>query len=134
MGSTQVVGRTSIVSKVSYRIGIRYINFCLKWKVYNGKIKIVIFVINTYLFLEAQIVADDDDTALDAGADVGLSTYGCIPSLVMSVLASTKTGFTTDQLVLLQILHRNITQLWPSCQRISINGSHVVQGYTGTSR
>jgi hypothetical protein len=35
---------------------------------------------------------------------------------------------TTDQLVPLQSLHRNITQLWPSCQRISINGSHVVQG------
>ena len=41
---------------------------------------------NTYLFVEAQIVADDD-TALD------LSTYGCIPSLVMSVLPSTKNWF-----------------------------------------
>ena len=47
---------------------------------------------NTYLFVEAHIVADDD-TALDAGADVDLSTYGCIPSLVMSVLASTKNWF-----------------------------------------
>ena len=41
---------------------------------------------NTYLFVEAHIM-DDDDTALDGGADVDLSTYGCIPSLVMSVLA-----------------------------------------------
>ena len=41
---------------------------------------------------------------------------------------------TTDQLVPLHSLHRNITQLWPCCQRISINGSHVVQGYTWTSR
>ena len=45
---------------------------------------------NTYPFVEAQIM-DDDDTALDGGAD--LSTYGCIPSLVMSVLASTKIWF-----------------------------------------
>ena len=49
---------------------------------------------NTYLLVEAQIVADDH-TALDVGAD--------------------------------------ITQLWSSCQRISINGGHVVQGYTWTS-
>jgi hypothetical protein len=47
---------------------------------------------NTYLFVEAQIVADDD-TALDAGATLDLSTYGCIPSLVMSALASTKNWF-----------------------------------------
>jgi hypothetical protein len=39
----------------------------------------------------AALKSPDDDTALDGGAD--LSTYGCIPSLVMSVLASTKIWF-----------------------------------------
>jgi hypothetical protein len=47
---------------------------------------------NTYLFVEAQNM-NDDDTALDGGATLNLSTYGCIPSLVMSVLASTKIWF-----------------------------------------
>ena len=47
---------------------------------------------NTYLFVEAHIV-DDDDTALNGEEDLDLSTYGCIPSLVMSVLASTKNWF-----------------------------------------
>ena len=41
---------------------------------------------NTYLFVEAHIM-DDDDTALDGERTLDLSTYGCIPSLVMSVLA-----------------------------------------------
>ena len=44
---------------------------------------------NTYLFVEAQIVDDDDS----AEQTLDLSTYGCIPSLVMSVLASTKNWF-----------------------------------------
>ena len=47
---------------------------------------------NTYPFVEAQIM-DDDDTALDGERTLDLSTYGCIPSLVMSVLASTKIWF-----------------------------------------
>ena len=78
---------------------------------------------NTYPFVEAQIV-DDDDTALDGGEDVGPVNLW-MHSLFSDVSVS---------LVPLQSLHRNITQLWPSCQRISINGNRVVQGYTGTSR
>ena len=38
---------------------------------------------NTYLFVEAHIV-DDDDTALDGEEDLDLSTYGCMPSLISS--------------------------------------------------
>ena len=41
---------------------------------------------NTYLFVEAKIVDDYDS----AEQTLDLSTYGCIPSLVMSLLASTK--------------------------------------------
>ena len=44
---------------------------------------------NTYLFVEAQIVDDYDS----AEQTLDLSTYGCIPSLEMSVLASTKNWF-----------------------------------------
>jgi hypothetical protein len=44
---------------------------------------------NTYLFVEAQIVDDYDS----AEQTLDLSTYGCIPSLEMSVLVSTKNWF-----------------------------------------
>ena len=88
---------------------------------------------NTYLFLEAHIV-DDVDAALDGGADVGpvnLWMHSLFSDV--SVNLNEKLVSPTDQLVTIHSLHRNINQLWPSCQRISINGSHVVQGYTGTS-
>jgi hypothetical protein len=85
---------------------------------------------NTYLFVEAQIV-DDDDTVLDGGADVGPV------NLWMDFLFSDASVSLNEQLV------SPPTSLYPyrayietllSCQRISINGSNVVQGYTGTSR
>ena len=80
---------------------------------------------NTYPFVEAEIM-DDDDTALDGGADVG-SVNLWMHSLFSNVnenLVSPPTSLNP---------YRAYIEILLSCQRISINGSHVVQGYTGTS-
>ena len=85
---------------------------------------------NTYLFVEVQIV-DDDETAVDGGADVGPV------NLWMHFLFSDVSVSLDEKLVSspTSLYHyRAYIETLLSCQRISINGSHVVQGYTGTSR
>ena len=59
---------------------------------------------NTYLFVEVQIV-DDDDAAFNGGEDVGpvnLWMHSFFSDVSVSLIE--KTGFTTHQLVLLQSL------------------------------
>jgi hypothetical protein len=80
---------------------------------------------NTYLFVEAQIV-DDDDTALDGGADVGPVNFSDVSVSLNEKLVSPPTS--------LYPYRAYIETLLSYGQRISTNGSHVVQGYTGTSR
>ena len=84
---------------------------------------------NTYPFVEAQIM-DDDDTALDGGADVG-SVNLWMHSLFSDVSVSLNENLVSPPTSLYP--YRAYIEILLSCQRISINGSHVVQGYTGTS-
>ena len=85
---------------------------------------------NTYLFVEAHII-DDDDTALDGGADVGPVNLW-MHSLFSDVSVSMNENMVSPPTSLYH--YRAYIEILLSCQRISINGSHVVQGYTGTSR
>ena len=85
---------------------------------------------NTYLFVEAHIM-DDDNTALDGGADVGPVNLW-MHSLFSDVSVSLNENLVSPPTSLYP--YRAYIEILLSCQRISINGSHVVQGYTGTSR
>ena len=70
----------------------------------NGAWDDYIYLANTYLFVEAQIV-DDDDAAFNGGEDVGpvnLWMHSFFSDVSVSLIE--KTGFTTHQLVLLQSL------------------------------
>ena len=85
---------------------------------------------NTYLFVEAQIM-DDDDTALDGGADVGHVNLW-MHSLFSDVSVSLNENLVSPPTSLYP--YRAYIEILLSRQIISINGSHVIQGYTGTSR
>ena len=84
---------------------------------------------NTYPFVEAQIM-DNDDTALDGGGDVG-SVNLWMHSLFSDVSVSLNGNLVSPPTSLYP--YRAYIEILLSCQRISINGSHVVQGCTGTS-
>jgi hypothetical protein len=87
----------------------------------------------TYLFVEAHIM-DDDDTALDGGTDVGPVNLW-MHSLFSDVSVSLNENLVSPPTSLYPYrAYIEILLSYGSCQRISINGSHVVQGYSGTSR
>ena len=78
-------------------------------------------LVNTYLFVEAHIM-DDDDTALDGERTLELSLFSDVSVSLNENLVSPPTSLYPYRTYIEILL------------RISINGSHVVQGYTGTSR
>jgi hypothetical protein len=78
-------------------------------------------LVNTYLFVEAHIM-DDDDTALDGERTLDLSLFCDVSASLNENLVSPPTSLYPYRTYIEILL------------RISINGSHVVQGYTGTSR
>jgi hypothetical protein len=73
----------------------------------------------------------DDDTPLNGGADVGPVNLW-MHSLFSDVSVNLNENMVSPPTSVYP--YKAYIEILLSCQRISINGSHVVEGYTWTSR